>query len=70
MDSTVAFDESGGAHVEIHDQGTTTVGGDEYDYSTDLSGDVALDGDLESDVDLGSDDDDGGLFDTIGGLFS
>lgn len=59
INSTVTFDESGDAHVEIHDQGSMDVNGETFDYESDIEGDVDLGGDLGGD--------DGGLLD---GLFS
>ena len=57
MESTVTFDDSGDAHVEMHDSGTVDVGGDTSHYDSDMSGDVDLAGTEEGGGFLG------GLFD-------
>ena len=58
-ESTVAFDESGDAHVEIHDTGTVDVGGDTSHYDSDVTGDV----------DLGAAEDGGGFLGSLFDLF-
>jgi hypothetical protein len=57
MDSSITFDESGDAHVQIHEDGAATFDGETYDYSSDVEGDV----------DVG--DDGGGIGDFFDGLF-
>jgi Short C-terminal domain len=47
MESTVTFDDSGDAHVEVHDSGTVDVAGDTSHYDSDVSGDVDLGGTTE-----------------------
>jgi hypothetical protein len=44
MESSVTFDESGDAHVTVHDEGTMGFDGETYDYSNDIEGDVDLPG--------------------------
>jgi hypothetical protein len=61
MDSNVTFDDSGNAHVEIHDTGTVDVGGDTSHFDNDMSGDVDL-GDTAT-------GDGGGFFDNLFDLF-
>ena len=55
----MAFDESGDAHVEIHDTGTVDVGGETSHYDSDVTGDV----------DLGGTEEGGGFLDGLFGLF-
>jgi Short C-terminal domain len=60
MDSTVSYDESGDMHVEIQDEGTMTMGGETFDYSSEI----------DSDIDISAAaDDGGGFFDSLGDLF-
>jgi hypothetical protein len=47
MESTVTFDDSGDAHVEVHDSGTVDLGGEASHYDSDVSGDVDLGGTTE-----------------------
>jgi hypothetical protein len=59
MDSTVTYDETGEMHVDIHDEGSTTIEGETFEYTSDLESTAEL-GDLG---DAG-----GGLFDSLGDL--
>jgi hypothetical protein len=59
MESSVTYDDSGDAHMEIHDAGTVDVGGDTSAYSSDVGGDV----------DLGGAADGGGFLDGLFDLF-
>jgi Short C-terminal domain len=47
MESTVTFEDSGDAHVEMHDSGTVDIGGDTSAYESDITGDVDLGGATE-----------------------
>jgi hypothetical protein len=55
IESTVTFDDSGDAHVEIHDTGTVDVGGETSHYDSDVTGDV----------DLGATEDGGGFLSSL-----
>ncbi len=59
MDSTITYDESGDMHVEIQDEGTMTMDGETFDYSSGI----------ESDIHVAVLEDGRGFFDSLGNLF-